>query len=360
MGIGFVSPTTKIIFLVGLTGIKYFIINEDYMKRFLAVFFARNLEFFRDRSTFFWNIFFPSLLIFGFAFAFSGTDKSIYKIGTIGKTENKIEFFQYKYLQFIPYDTLDKSLLKLSHHQIDMVIELNADKYYINNENPNGYIVERMLLSDQSQKLQKTTISGQKIRYIDWFVPGVIGMNIIFSCLMGVGFVIVRYRKNGVLKRFKATPLHAFEFIIAQMFSRFFIIAFMSTVIYIGTNFFLHFKMIGSYIDLIIITSAAIVCHISLGLLFSSRFKSEELASGIINIFIWPMVILSGIFFSLEGTPKIMQSASKIFPVTYFIEASRKVMLDGANLFEIFNDLSTLIIMTIIFLIISALIFKWE
>jgi ABC-2 type transport system permease protein len=330
------------------------------MKRFLAVFFARNLEFFRDRATFFWNIFFPSLLIFGFAFAFSGDNKSLYKIGTIGSTENKTEFFQYKYLQFIPYETLDKSLLKLSHHQIDMVIELNAGKYYINNENPNGYIVERMLLSDPAQRLEKTTISGQKIRYVDWLVPGIIGMNIIFSCLMGVGFVIVRYRKNGVLKRFKATPLHAVEFIIAQVFSRFFIIAFMSVVIYAGTNFFLHFKMIGSYFNLILITSAAILCHISLGLLFSTRFKSEELASGIINIFVWPMMILSGIFFSLEGTPKIMQSASKIFPITYFIEASRKIMLDGENLTGIFPDITILVIMTIVFLAISAFIFKWE
>jgi ABC-type multidrug transport system permease subunit len=146
----------------------------------------------------------------------------------------------------------------------------------------------------------------------------------------------------------------------AQLFSRFFIIAFMSTIIYIGTNFFLHFKMDGSYFDLIIVTSLAILCHISLGLLFSTRLKSEELGGGVINLLIWPMMIFSGIFFSLEGTPKIMQTISKIFPITHFIDAARSIMLDGANLFGVINSLLVLAGMTIVFLIISAFLFKWE
>ena len=219
-----------------------------------------------------------------------------------------------------------------------MVLDLSDNNYYINSDDTNGYIVEKMLLSDQNQKLQKKTITGQKIRYVDWFVPGVIGMNIMFSCLMGVGFVIIRYRKNGVLKRFKATPLHAFEFITAQLFSRFFIVIFMSAVIFIGTNIFLHFKMDGSYLDLLLITIVAVFCHISLGLLFSTRIKSEEVASGVINIIVWPMMILSGIWFSLEGTPKAMRMTSRIFPITHFIEASRKIMLDGSNLMGVMDD----------------------
>ena len=278
----------------------------------------------------------------------------------IGKTENKIEFLDYKYIKFIPYDSLDNALTKLSHHQIDMVLDLNADNYYINSDDSNGYIVEKMLLSDQNEKFHQKTITGQKIRYVDWFVPGVIGMNIVFGCLMGVGFVIIRYRKNGVLKRFKATPLHAFEFISAQLLSRFFIIIFMSTIIYIGTNFFLHFKMDGSYFDLLLVTMVAIFCHISLGLLFSTRIKSEEVASGVINLRIWPMMILSGIWFSLEGTPKAMQDASKIFPITHFVEAARKIMLDGANIFGVMDNLLVLIAMTVVFLALSALLFKWE
>ncbi len=330
------------------------------MKRFLAVFFARNLEFFRDTGTLLWNIFFPVILIFGFAFAFSGHNPVLYKIGTIGNVGKKPSFFQFKYIQFIPYDSMENAVKKLTHHQIDMVLDLDKNNYYINTDDPKGYIAERMLLSDKTENFQKKEVTGQIIRYIDWFVPGVIGLNIMFSCLMGVGYVITRYRKNGVLKRFKATPIHAYEFIIAQLFSRFFIVIFMTTIIYTGTNFFLHFRMEGSYLDLLIVTSAAILCHISLGLLFSTRFKSEELSGGLINILVWPMMFLSGIFFSLEGTPKIMQEASRFFPITHFLEAARKIMLDGANLAGVMNNLLVLIGATIVFLVISALIFKWE
>jgi ABC-2 type transport system permease protein len=330
------------------------------MKRFLAVFYARNLEFFRDKQTFIWNLLLPIFLIFGFAFAFSGNNASTYKIGIIGQTSEKYDFLSYKYIQFIPYQNTEDSLNKLTHHQIDMVINLDSKTYYINSESSNGYLAERILLSDRSMELKKETVTGQKIRSIDWFVPGALSLNIMFGCLMGVGFVIIRYRKNKVLKRFKATPLHAFEFIIAQLFSRFFIVAFMTTVIYTGTNFFLHFKMEGSYLDLIILTSIAILCHISLGLLFSTRIKSEEFGGGIINLIIWPMMFLSGIFFSLEGTPKAMQYASKIFPISHYIEAARKIMLDGSNLSGIMNNLLFLLITTFIFLVISAFIFKWE
>jgi len=71
-------------------------------------------------------------------------------------------------------------------------------------------------------------------------------------------------------------------------------------------------------------------------------------------------MILSGIFFSLEGTPKIMQDASKIFPLTHFIEAARKIMLDGSDLFGVLNNIIVLIIATFIFLIASTFLFKWE
>lgn len=329
------------------------------MKRLWAIFLARNLEFFRDRGTFFWNLFFPLFIIFGLYFAFSDNNSVVYKIGMIGETEN-FEFLEYKHLQFVPYEELEKALPKLTHHQIDMIVDFTDNTYYVNQDAANGYLVEKILLSDSSVTLERQTISGKRIRHIDWFVPGIIGMNIMFGCLMGVGFVIVRYRKNGVLKRFKATPLKAIEFITAQMLSRFFIMAFMTVVLYVGTNLFLNYMMLGSYFDLIITTTIAIFCLISLGLLFSTRIKSEELAGGVLNLTVWPMMFLSGIWFSLEGTPKAMQAVSQIFPVTHFLAAARQIMLDGATLLDVMDHLGVLLGMTVVFLTTAAFIFKWE
>ena len=329
------------------------------MKRLWAIFVARNLEFFRDRGTFFWNLFFPVFIIFGLYFAFSGGNTVAYKVGTIGKPEN-IEFMHYKYLQFIPYNELDKAMRKLTHHQIDMIIDFDQNTYYINELAVKGYLIEKILTSDPTADLHRKTVTGRQIRRIDWFVPGIISMNIMFGCLMGVGFVIVRYRKNGVLKRFKATPLKAIEFITAQMLSRFFIMAFVTVVLYAGTNLFLNYLMLGSYLDLSITAAIAIVCLISLGLLFSTRIKSEEFAGGVLNLVIWPMMFLSGIWFSLEGSPPAMRAISQVFPVTHFLAAARRIMLDGATLMDVMDHLVVLLAMTFVFLVTAAFIFKWE
>jgi ABC-type multidrug transport system, permease component len=339
--------------------------------KFWAVFVARNLEFFRDRSTLVFNLVFPIVLVFGFAYAFPGGGGTTFKIGVIGSppavgSAADLPFLHYKYLQFVPYHDAATPLERLAHHQLDMVLDYSRGEYYVNEASSNGYVLERMLSpggtgeGGPASPFVKRTVTGAPIRYVDWFIPGVIGINILFGSLSGVGFVIVRYRRNGVLKRFKATPLSAMEFVSAQVLSRFFIVAFVSAVVFAGTDLFLHFRMAGSWALLILVNALAILCMIALGLLFSSRIKSEEAAGGIMNLITWPMMILSGVFFSLEGTPKAMQAASRAFPITYYIEASRSIMLDGAGLAAIGGDLVVLAAMTAVFLVAAAALFKWE
>jgi ABC-type multidrug transport system permease subunit len=339
------------------------------MKKFWAVFVARNLEFFRDRSTLIFNLAFPVILILGFAYAFPGGGGTTFKIGTIGGppaagSAADVAFLHYKYLQFVAYDAPEVPLDRLAHHQLDMVIDFGRDEYYVNEASANGYVLERMLApgggAPEGAVFSKKTVSGAPIRYVDWVVPGIIGINILFGSLSGVGFVIVRYRRNGVLKRFKATPLSAFEFVSAQVLSRFFIVAFLSVAIFTGTDLVLHFRMAGSWALLVLVNALAVLCMIALGLVFSSRIRSEEVAGGIMNLITWPMMILSGVFFSLEGTPRAMQIASRAFPITYYIEASRAVMLDGAGFARIAGDMGVLAAMTLAFLAAAAALFKWE
>ena len=99
---------------------------------------------------------------------------------------------------------------------------------------------------------------------------------------------------------------------------------------------------------------------ISFGLVFAARIKSEELANGLMNLALWPMMAFSGVFFSLEGSPLILQRLSRIFPLTHYIEASRAIMLDGATLVDITPNVLVLLGMTVLFLVVSSLMFKWE
>ena len=101
----------------------------------------------------------------------------------------------------------------------------------------------------------------------------------------------MRYRKNGVLKRLKATPVRAIQFILAQLFSRLYIVLITAAIVYAGSNLILDFIMLGSYLDLLLVTALATLCMISFGLIFASRLKSEELADGLMNLATWPMMV---------------------------------------------------------------------
>lgn len=331
------------------------------MKKFTALVYARTMEFIRDRGTFYWNLLFPVVLVVGFSFAFSGNDETMFKVGILGKgTQLEGSFLDLKAIELIEYDDEPSLVLeKLRRHQIDMIIDLDDQSYYLNSESSSTEVL-RFLGSGDLGDFSEQEISGEAVRYVDWLVPGIIGMNMLFSCMFGVGFVIVRYRKNGVLKRMKATPVSPFTFITAQMVSRFFIVLLTSIVVFAGTNFFLHYVVNGSYLLLILLTMMAILSMISLGLIFAARMKSEELASGLMNLVTFPMMIFSGVFFSLEGTPQIVQKASRIFPLTHFIEGARAVMIDGAGFVDVLPRVLTLGGMTLLFLLISSVFFRWE
>lgn len=338
------------------------------MNQFTAMVKARTMEFVRDRATFFWNLLFPILLVFGFSFAFSGSQDTLFKVGLLdqGTHTGPEDFLSIEQIEFISYgsqaDNPESLIRKIRMHQLDLLMDFNRQVFYVNEQSPNAPVLRRLMQGDASyfRTWGEEKVQGDPIRYVDWLVPGVIGMNMLFSCLFGVGFVIVRYRKNGVLKRLKATPVTAIGFVSAQMVSRFIIVLVTSAVVFLGTNFFLHFLMLGSYLNLLLLTALAVLCMLSLGLVFASRLKSEELASGILNLISFPMMIFSGVFFSLEGVPDFLRKVSRIFPLTHFIEGARAVMLEGAGFMQILPQVSVLGIMTVLFLGIASLLFHWD
>jgi ABC-2 type transport system permease protein len=336
------------------------------MRKFFAVLHARNMEFLRDRSALSWNLAMPFMLVIGLAFTFSSDNREIYKIGVLGGIE-KLQgvapaLQSTKHIQFIPYDDAQIALGKVEHHQMDMLIDVGGTtpKYWINTSSPNGYLLERIIWGTEGNRFQRQTVEGAEIRYVDWFLPGILGMNMMFACLFGVGFVIVRYRKNGFLKRLKATPLGAFQFLFAQLVSRLLLIMVVTTVVYTGCNFFIKFNMQGSYWLLLLVTTLGAMSMISIGLLIAARTASEELAGGILNLVTWPMMLLSGAWFSLEGAQVWVQKLSLIFPLTHMITAARTIMNEGATLSQVMPQISVLSVMSIVFIAIGAYVFKWE
>lgn len=332
-------------------------------QRFLSVLRARDREFVRDRSALAWNIIFPLLIIFGFAYAFTGDSLDQYKVGVIHQSEeDKISFYSTQYIQFIDISELEAAaaINKVKRHQLDMLLSVDKKRYWVNDSSPSGYMLEKVLAGSGGESYQKQRVQGEQVRYVDWLIPGVLGMNMMFSALFGVGYVVVRYRKNGVLKRLKATPLSALEFLSAQVVSRLWLIMAITSAVFIGCDLLIGFTMVGSYLNLFLVYALGAFSMISMGLIVAARVKSEEMAGGLLNMMSWPMMFLSGVWFSLEGLHPWVQKLTLVFPLTHITEAARVIMLDGAGLIAILPNLAALLVMSIIFLLLGVLLFRWE
>jgi ABC-type multidrug transport system permease subunit len=334
--------------------------------RIYAIFQGRNREFLRDRASFAWNMLLPIVLMFGLSFAFGG-DRDAYTVGVLQDDDvivaDQHPFLAMRYIKFVATQDKEDALNKVSRHQLDLLVEFgDTPRYWVNPDSAKGHFVELALLQAGSKApptIQKEQIAGDPIRYVDWVLPGILGMNMMFSCMFGVGYVVVRYRKNGFLKRLSATPLTSFEFITAQVASRMVLIMAITVFVYTGTHLFLDTRMEGNFFTLFLVALVGAISMVSLGLVISARVTSEELAGGLLNLVNWPMMLLSGVWFSLEGAGEFVQNLAKLFPLTHVLNSARAVMLDGATLIDVAPNLVALTVLSAMFIGIGARVFRW-
>jgi ABC-2 type transport system permease protein len=334
-------------------------------RRLLAVLHARNLEFLRDRATLGWNVLLPVILVIAMGLIFGGPERPLFKVAvlhsgaTIDTTQHP--FLKTHYVEFFTAKSETDAVRKVARHQIDLLLDVRgAPRYWVNTDSPKGYIVEKLLLESDPGGAHREAVTGEAVRYIDWLLPGILGMNMMFSCLFGVGWVVVRYRKSGFLKRLRATPLRAIEFISAQVLSRLILIMFVTVFVFAALQLVLHFRMEGSPLLLFTVALLGAISLIAIGLFVAARFTSEELASGMLNFITWPMMLLSGVWFSLEGSAEWLQWVAQIFPLTQMLDAARAIMLDGAGAADVAPQMAFLALTSALFLSLGALFFRWR
>lgn len=338
------------------------------VRRMLAVWHARNLEFLRDRSTLVFNFLFPLALVVAFAVIFGGQPRALFKVDVIAPPGTAVDaglhpFLATRFVDFVSIEpgALRATVRKVERHQVDLLVDLRAaPRYWVNEDSPKGYLAEKLLLESAAGAATRQPVSGEAVRYVDWLVPGILGMNMMFSCLFGVGYVVVRYRKSGFLRRLSATPVTAFEFGAAQVLSRLLLTIGVTALIYGALALFVPFRNEGSVLVLLLVAVAGALAMISFGFMMAARFASEELANGAINLASWPMMLLSGVWFSLEGAPGWLQAAAEALPLTQMLDAARAVMLDGAGLRAVLPQLGWLVAMTLAFLGFAAAGFRWR
>jgi len=332
------------------------------MRRLIAVWHARNLEFLRDRPTLIFTLLLPLGLVVGMGFIFGGPPRALFTVGVLGTAAAAAPnpLLHERYVKCVPVKDEATGLQEVTHQRIDLLLGLDGGvRYWVNTDSPKGYIVEKLLLA-ADPVARRQPVTGQAIPYVDWLFPGVLAMNMMFSCLFGVGYVVLRYRKSGFLKRLHATPLTAFEFLTAQVLSRLSLIIFVTVLLYVVIATIIHFHSAGSIALLLLLAVIGSLSMIAFGLTIAARFASEEVVVGLLNLLTWPMMLLSGVWFSIEDSPRWVQWIADILPLTQLVNAARAVMLEGAGIERIMPNLVYLALTTLAFLAFGAWSFRWR
>ena len=338
---------------------------KHFMSTVYVLMVARNKEFYRDRAGMMWALFFPFLMVGAIGFAFSGGEPTIFKFGYLAAESASVESLPMPgeaYIEQVRYDDLETALQRLRSFQVDILVSTeHPGEYWINESSPSSMALEQIMRTHPDWSgMQRQAVTGREIRYVDWVIPGILGMNLMFGSVFGIGYVIVRYRKNGVLKRMQATPVTPLQFLTAQVLSRLLVMAVICVILYIGCDLMIDFIMQGSYLDLVIVGVLAIFSMITLAMIMAARTTSEELAGGLLNLVTFPMLLLSEVWFSLDDAPGWLQGFSQCLPLTHAVHAAREIMLNGTPLSELMLHVWVLLAMSIVFLVIGSVMFRWN
>lgn len=235
------------------------------------------------------------------------------------------------------------------------------------------YAVERVLLrselaSTEASQSSSTSPAEPEVmqlkqagsRYIDFLLPGMIGMGLMGGGMWGVGFVVVDMRVRKLLKLFLATPMRRSDFLLALMTSRLMFTLADVVMLLVFGYFIFDVRNQGSYLQFMAVVLLGGAAFAGIGLLVSSRAQTLETVSGLMNLVILPMWIFSGVFFSSERFPEIVQPVINLLPLTALNQLLRGIMLEGKSLPEFWFQVALLSAYTVISFAVALKIFRWK
>ncbi len=220
--------------------------------------------------------------------------------------------------------------------------------------------IEHLREADASRSLEVKHLDQAGSRYIDFLLPGLIGMGLMGGGLWGVGFVVVDMRVRKLLKRFLATPMRRSDFLISVIISRLlFTLADIAILLLFGYVAF-GIRNQGSYLSLTAVVFLGGAAFAGIGLLVASRVQTIETVSGLMNLVMLPMWILSGVFFSSERFPEAVQPLINLLPLTALNQSLRGIMLEGKSLVALWPQLALLFAYASLTFTVALRIFRWR
>ena len=366
------------------------------MKAFSAVFVARYKQFIRDRAALFFSFIFPIIFILLFGWAFQNMGTQTFKVGLADQGSPQITAYITIGLNSVILEGDVKMFkteigdpedlrAKLEKGDLDAVIEIpagmdtlvalgasdNVQVYYDASQTVN----QQMLIPALSQVINaiderigeytppigmnQQSVQSHALRYIDFLLPGILGMTLMFIGVQG-GLPIIQQRQAHIIKRLGSTPLRRSTLVLGDLLFRMIVILASAALIILVGRLVFDVQMIGNWLSLCGIILLGSLVFVSLGYLIAALVKTQESAIPVVQIVNLPMMILSGTFFSIASMPAFIEPLIKILPLTYVNDALRQIMVSGAPLHSMTTDIAVLAAWAVACLALTIRFFKWD
>jgi ABC-2 type transport system permease protein len=207
--------------------------------------------------------------------------------------------------------------------------------------------------------MEEHSIQSHDLRYIDYLVPGILGMSLMFTGVFG-GLTTIQQRQAHIIKRLGCTPLRRSMLVFGELFFRMILVILTAALIIFVGRIAFNVQMIGNWGTLCGTVILGTLVFASMGYLIAAFVKTEESAQPIINVIIFPMMFLSGTFFEVNHMPGFIEPVVKVLPLTYLNDALRQIMVDGSPLHSMAINIVVMTIWAVVCLAVTIRFFRWD
>ncbi len=336
---------------------------------------VRVLSFLREPEAIFWVFFFPIVLaaVLGFAFRSGELEPSKVAVVDAPAAASIIDALALdERIEVETFETRDEAFTQLRKAAVDALIEPaeEADappNLLVHPSRPESETARLRVLralglaaGGEDAPLEVEPMNERGSRYVDFLFPGLIGMNLMGTGMWGVGFAIADVRRRKLLKRLLVTPMRRSSFFLSFIFSRLVFLTLELALLSVFGIWILGVPFRGDPLSFAIVAVAGAMLFAGIGILIASRARTIEGVSGLMNLVMVPMWLGSGVFFSYERFPDVVQPVLRVLPLTALNDALRAVMIDGASITGVGLELVIMAAWGVGAFLLALRVFRWE
>jgi ABC-2 type transport system permease protein len=335
---------------------------------------VRFREFWREPEAVFWVFVFPILLATGLGVAFRGRPAEVTPVGVLATrpgAERVAQTLERDPSLRVQLLADSAARLAVPTGRVDVLVAPDSNgavEYRYDDTRPEGRTgrrkVDQVLQAAAGRRDPVATrdalVREPGSRYIDFLLPGLIGLNLMGSGIWSTGFSVVDARKRKLLKRLAATPMSRSEYLASFLLARLAMLALEVTALVGFGVLAFGVPVRGSLVQLAVVCVLAALAFSALGLLISSRARTTEGASGLMNLVMLPMWVFSGVFFASTKFPASFQPYIRALPLTAANDALRKTMLEGAGPLALRGEVLVLAVWLVVSFILALRLFRWQ